>query len=625
MNKTININLAGIIFHLDEEAYKKLTGYLQSIKDRLKGDPGQEEIIADIEARIAELFTEKLGKVKEVINMTDVDQVMSVMGNPEDYESDDDNESTSTESEAFRNYTTTSHSFGRKLYRNTDDKVFGGVASGLGAYFGIDSVWIRLIWVFLFFTWGTGVLLYIILWIVIPEAVTTSQKLQMKGEPINVSNIERSVKNVGEKVGNMASDPKLGNKIGNVVERILNALLSILKFIMKFAFKILGIALMLIGILILISFLGAILGHEIIVMDNMFGMYDVSEYINRVFVSEEHHSLLILGLTMMLIAPVAWLILGGLKLLFNYKTSTRVPFIGSALISLAGFFIVGYIALSLGRDFRSIGTATKISEIDSIYGAVYYLSVNDNRPYEENELSDELGWVISDEGHFHGDLELNIGKSDKDYAFVKELYSARGLTKKEARDRAKSISYQFEQSDSLILFDDYFKMDDTEKYRKQSLVLTVYIPVGSSIYLDYDMKEIIYDIDNVTDTYDDDMLGHTWLMTQSGLICTDCSSDFFEEDDLKDNSNFEEQWENDANKLEKERIEIEELEDIERLQKEVDDLRKQNERLKKQKSKSNTSAKTRYTDNRGFHSPLYILPVNSPSIVDHNQSYGTRV
>ena len=108
-------------------------------------------------------------------------------------------------------------------------------------------------------------------------------------------------------------------------------------------------------------------------------------------------------------------------------------------------------------------------------------------------------------------------------------------------------------------------------------------------------------------------------------ICTDCSSDFFEENDLKDNSNFEEQWENDANKLEKERIEIEELEDIERLQKEVDDLRKQNERLKKQKSKSNTSAKTRYTDNRGFHSPLYILPVNSPSIVDHNQSYGTRV
>ena len=92
MNKTININLAGIIFHLDEEAFKKLTGYLQSIKDRLKGDPGQEEIIADIEARVAELFQEKLGKIKEVIGMADVDEVMSIMGNPEDYETDDEEE-----------------------------------------------------------------------------------------------------------------------------------------------------------------------------------------------------------------------------------------------------------------------------------------------------------------------------------------------------------------------------------------------------------------------------------------------------------------------------------------------------------------------------------------------------
>ena len=115
------------------------------------------------------MFSEKLDKVKEVISIADVDQVMSVMGNPEDYESDEEEQSTSSQSQSFRNYSpTSSHSFGRKLYRNTDDKVFGGVASGLGAYFGIDSVWIRLIWVFLFFTWGTGVLLYIILWIVIP-------------------------------------------------------------------------------------------------------------------------------------------------------------------------------------------------------------------------------------------------------------------------------------------------------------------------------------------------------------------------------------------------------------------------------------------------------------------------
>lgn len=634
MNKTININLAGIIFHLDEEAYKKLTAYLQSIKDRLKGDPGQEEIIADIEARVAELFQEKLGKGKEVINTADVEEVMAVMGNPEDYESEEeDNSSTYSQSDSYKSYTSeNTYSFGRKLFRNTDDKVFGGVASGLGAYFGIDAVWIRLIWVFLFFTWGTGFLLYIILWIVIPEAVTTSQKLQMKGEPINVSNIERSVKNVGDKVGSIAKDPKLGNKIGNFVERVLNALLSILKFILKFAFKILGVALIILGILILISFIGAIFGHEIVVMDNMFGLVDVSGYIDRILVAEDHHGLAIIGVLMMMVAPVVWLILGGAKLLFNYRSVSKVPFVGSGLVSLAGFMIVGYIALSLGRDFRSFAKATKIHELQVVNSNTYFLSVNDIRPFEEDEYNEDLEWVVSDEGHYNSDIELDVLKSDEGYAYVKETYSAHGRTKKEARDRAKAMGYDFEQKDSLILFDDYFKMDSEEKYRKQSLKITVFIPVGSSIYLDQDMREIIYDIENVTNTRDNDMLGHTWLMTQSGLICTDCGSNFFKEENSEDYSDFEEQWEEEADQLEKarkqlekERRKLEEFQEIEKLQREIEELQRQNERLQKEQSKNNRNTKTRFTENQGFHSPLYIQPVNSPTIVDHNQNYGTQV
>ena len=98
MNKTININLAGIIFHLDEAAYKKLTDYLTSIKGKFKGDPSQAEIISDIEARIAEIFQEKLSGAKEVISMDDVDYIISIMGTPEDYETDSDDESESSTS-----------------------------------------------------------------------------------------------------------------------------------------------------------------------------------------------------------------------------------------------------------------------------------------------------------------------------------------------------------------------------------------------------------------------------------------------------------------------------------------------------------------------------------------------
>ena len=190
MNKTININLAGTFFHIDEDAFQKLQGYLEAIKNSLTNSQGQTEILADIEARIAELFGEQVIHDRQVVSLKDVEEIINIMGQPEDYIVDEeifDDEPTS-------NSNNTNKSYSRKLFRDTGNAYIGGVSSGLAYYFGVDSLWIRILWVFLFFGFGTGILLYILLWILMPAAKTTVDKLAVSGKPINISNMDKKVK-----------------------------------------------------------------------------------------------------------------------------------------------------------------------------------------------------------------------------------------------------------------------------------------------------------------------------------------------------------------------------------------------------------------------------------------------
>jgi phage shock protein PspC (stress-responsive transcriptional regulator) len=186
MNKTININLGGFFFHIDEDAYKKLRRYLDSISKSLSDDAqGKNEIIADIEARISELLSEKITDARQVVNEGDIEEIIAIMGQPEDYS---DTESAYTDARYSYSRNNTS---GKKLFRDGDDKFLGGVAAGIAHYFGVDTIWIRLGLLALFFGAGFGVLVYIILWILLPEAKTTAEKLQMEGEDVNIDNIEK--------------------------------------------------------------------------------------------------------------------------------------------------------------------------------------------------------------------------------------------------------------------------------------------------------------------------------------------------------------------------------------------------------------------------------------------------
>ena len=272
MNKTININLGGFFFHIDERAFEKLRRYLDAISKSLSDDPqGKNEIIADIEARISELLTEKITDERQVVNESDIDDIITIMGQPEDYA--DTEASYNDDSYTYQS----NNSKGKKLFRDGEDKFLGGVAAGIAHYFTIDTIWIRLI--FLFTTlagFGIGVLAYIILWILLPEAKTTAEKLQMEGEAVNIDNIEKKIReefnnvsNTVKQAANQASD-KLKNGATNFSEKIkekskknngIQDFLDTLGTIIMAIFKVVG------------KFIGVILNSFLLRLDILFSIF----------------------------------------------------------------------------------------------------------------------------------------------------------------------------------------------------------------------------------------------------------------------------------------------------------------------------------------------------------------
>lgn len=198
MNKVYNINLGGYPFTIDEDAYNHLRSYLEAIHNHFRSTEGYEEITHDIEARLAELFVEQLDN-RPIVGFQEVEDAIAIMGRPEEFGADPMSEGTTTaDAGATAGAGETEGKFkiktGKRLYRDTEDSVVGGVAAGLSAYFGIaDPIWIRLFFVLVVISGGIGIPLYLILWALMPEAKTAGDRLAMRGEPINISNISKII------------------------------------------------------------------------------------------------------------------------------------------------------------------------------------------------------------------------------------------------------------------------------------------------------------------------------------------------------------------------------------------------------------------------------------------------
>jgi phage shock protein PspC (stress-responsive transcriptional regulator) len=267
MNKTFTINLNGRVYHINDDAFDALNAYLDSLKRQFAQEEGAQEIMEDIEARIGELFDERMRYGMQVVRLCDVEDVIKVMGHPEEIASSDPEADASPKksdeaaqpadtADAQEQNVKTS----RRFYRNPDDCIIAGVCSGLGAYANLSPWLFRALFLILFFAGiGTPILVYVALWIIVPEATSVAQRLQMRGEPANVEAIRQAI-NDGEAVN----------------PRPRSAVEQVLGFILKFFTVAVGGCLGLLILMVLFAmglayFMPYFLGGSFLMPGGMFG------------------------------------------------------------------------------------------------------------------------------------------------------------------------------------------------------------------------------------------------------------------------------------------------------------------------------------------------------------------
>lgn len=244
MKKTLTINLGGIVFHIDEDAYQLLDKYLSNLRIHFKEEEGSDEIMNDFEMRISELFNERIRLGYEVITLEEVENVIKRMGRPEElFDTETDEEGNSNKSKNA-NEGQEKQRVRRRLFRNPDDRMLGGVAGGLAALLGWDPSVVRILF-FLspFLTQGFSIVIYIFLWIILPEAKTAAEKLQMHGESVTVENIGKTVTNGFDKTSEKELDKQSQLKQRTLFQKILDGFVWSVALLLKVLFILLAIVL----------------------------------------------------------------------------------------------------------------------------------------------------------------------------------------------------------------------------------------------------------------------------------------------------------------------------------------------------------------------------------------------
>ncbi len=519
MNQTLTVNISGIVFHIEVDAYDTLKSYLNKIKSNFSNSEEREEIMLDIESRIAELFNNMMNEKNEVIKSSDVEKIIAIMGKPEQYVTEEEEENV--------NYTHEPVSKGdKKLFRNTDDRLLGGVCSGLSSYIGIDTVWIRLFFVAALFL-GFGFLMYIILWIVMPEAKTASDKLKMKGEPINIHNIgkkfEEEANKVTENLKNVDTK-KFTQKTGSAIENIFGAIAVILKSVFNILGKIIGVFFLIIGTFMLVALLGMLFGSNAIISITNEGVFSIDSYdfLNLIFVSQDQLYLAITGVILMIGAPILTLIYLAIKLLFKIKSHYSVG------LSLFVMFIVGVsisalVGIKMGTECGYDEEIVKTEQITTNGSILFIKSPNELLP-GKGILEDKVTDIsIDGEMLFQSFVRLEIERSKTDSVQLEARISSNGKSAKDALSKVEEINYTYEIKDSTLSLDNYLSTLKENKIRGQQVKLKLFIPLNQVIYLDESIKELLDDVDNVSNTYDKKMISNKWIMLESGLTCLDCT------------------------------------------------------------------------------------------------------
>lgn len=325
MHKTVTITLGEQLFTIEEEAYKKLDAYLASIRAHFAQSPDQGEIISDIESRIAEEFAETLTARKKVVGMKDVEDVMKSMGSVEDFERFEEEPGEEKTQPKQQPWNT-------KLYRSADDQMLGGVCAGLAAHTGIETWIVRVVFIILGLINGIGIIAYIILWVVLPEAKSATQKVEMTRSRVTLSAIQEKVNEV------MPPERRDGilRKIVSVPATIIRTIFLVIGRIVKFVVPLIG---RLIGLGIIMGAAFAIAMITIGLLTLLTNPASIQDFPLRETVGPANYLLMVFPLYFLVFIPLVLVMLAGISLL-----TLRSVFTVPSTLGLIGIWCIALVA-----------------------------------------------------------------------------------------------------------------------------------------------------------------------------------------------------------------------------------------------------------------------------------------
>ena len=611
MKKNISINLQGIIFHIEDDGYEVLSRYLHEVKAHFTSYQGHEEIVADIEGRIAELFAARLSVSKQVITLADTEEMMAKMGRVSDFAAEPDEEEATADAAATggpkgpfgptgpfatgpgatgrRLYRDLAHRkiagvcaglaqyfmvnplwirlgfvaavffklllnalslrhlyfgnnlelgglaivayvilwivlpkredapapidtlsssgpwAGRKLFRDTDTGKVGGVAAGLAAYFQTDVVLIRVLFLLGLFLGGSAFLVYLILWAVVPEALTVSEKMQMRGDDVTLSGIDNNLRTSTFEAGG----PTAPNRpLGTYLEGAARQARPVVGFLGTVVRWVVGGLLIFMGGGWLLSVLVA-LGAALSIIP-----FTAVEHTPNGFLFDDSFGAMVRNLPpwgavaggLLLGIPALALVLLGLRLILRRSMLSR-----TASSVLLGLWLLGAVGSAaaiprVARNFQAKATYTNTVRFAPVPGPSIVL--------DSRNVEDHFDWV-----------NFSIAPADSNAApFVEQEYQAKGRTADAARLTAQhSIRYTISQQDSTLTFDQGFQLRDEAPYRNQRLSLTLHLPLDKTYRLTPLFIEHLSEEDFTNNRRPDNDKPHRVRLTRAGkFACLDC-------------------------------------------------------------------------------------------------------
>ncbi|MCT4561689.1 MAG: PspC domain-containing protein [Crocinitomicaceae bacterium] len=499
MKKTVSINIKGLHFIIEEQAYEKLQAYLDRLENKLGNTEGKQEIIEDIELRMAEIFTENLNNNhKKVIEMVDVEAAISILGEPEDYIEGEETKSSAQESIDNEKYSYDRHD--KKLFRDLENAVIAGVCSGLANYFAIDVIIVRIIFLLVLFFGGFGIPLYIILWIIVPKVSSHIDRLRMQGRPITVENVREEVETAAQRMSYQSEKFARKMQRESTFQRGMGSAGRAIRVII-------GLFFMMFGISAIIGFLSLlVLQIGVFPVSGDDGLYDLYSFANLFWDHPEELQVIYYGGMLVSIVLICWILVTAVRFIFDtpmgwYKFISR-----TALFAfIIGIVLCFYGGATFGKEFSFESEIEK--DLNPVSNSLY-LEVTDKTAHTDGKgkvrIRERHHMIFAEKnGRIHQvGVPVRYIQTEDSVFRMRVVYKAHGSTQTEAFDNARHIQYDLQQKGDTLYIPKSFNYPTKDKIRNQRVKVFIEVPRNKVFYVNG--KELKLERD--TDDDDEDLI-----------------------------------------------------------------------------------------------------------------------